>query len=169
MHPCTHKRASVKRVIFTKLNFNDCGLFSRYDIQVTKKQMFSPRSLIKNQYCGDLLLPRGTVRARCSTSDRQSSNYESCLKCLESEGSVISFISRSSGSSFGPVQSIMCTKVAYKTHSFISSTLLCFCVELGNYQCSLISMVPMKLKILCFYGLLMCLASVDVATTILIT
>ena len=71
-------------------------------LQVSKKKMFLPRSLVKIQYCGEPPWPRGSVLGG------RPPGLECRILCLES--SVISFTSPSSGGS----PAYMCTKMAYK-------------------------------------------------------
>ena len=67
----------------------DRGFEHHSVLQVSKKQTVFPRSLVKIQYCGEPLWPRGSVLGL------RPPGLEFRILCLE--GSVISFISPSSG------------------------------------------------------------------------
>ena len=69
-----------------------------------KNKLFLPRSLVMIQYCLEPPWPRGGVLGL------RPPGLEFRILCLE--GSVIPFISPSSGGSPGPLLPIMCTKVA---------------------------------------------------------
>ena len=77
------------------LESRDRGFVHRSGIQISKKKVFLPRSLVKIQYCGESPWPTGSV------FDLTSPGLEFRILCVVS--SVISFISRSSGGYPGSV------------------------------------------------------------------
>ena len=75
--------------------------------------MFLPHPRVKVSTVGSLR----DREVACSTSDRQGSNFELRILCLED--SVISIISPSSGGFSWPSLAYMCTKVASSPINFI--------------------------------------------------
>ena len=98
--------------------FGDCGFEPALAFKPQRNKMFLPRPFLKIDYCGEPPWPRSGVLGL------RPPGLEFRILCLE--GSVISFISPSSGGYPGPVCSQRCCRRGVMRHNILIGV---FCIR----------------------------------------